>query len=135
MSRLWDDLKKEFEWLKILQECYDESGTDHKTRQKHIRKIRERIKGLYPKDSLEKSLMEEEWRHIVAEDGEHGADYIIFKDCGETDDEIQEYVDNEIGYPPINSPYDCTGKPFTYDKHWKRTPAGIVIVHRWALDV
>lgn len=132
---MMDTLRDQFEWLITVKEMCDEAGTCREKRQKHIRAIRDRIHELYNDDPLEKSLMAEEWRHYVREDGEGGADYIIFKDCGETDDEIQKYVDEEIGYPPINSPYDCTGQRFTWDKHWKRTPAGIVIVHRWALDV
>lgn len=135
MTRL-EELKNEFEWLMIVKEMCAESGTAPEKAQKHIRKIRDEIARLQRHfvDPLAQPITEE-WRHSISEDGEGGADYVIFEDCGESDDEIQEYVDEEIGYAPICSPYDCTGRRFTWDKHWKRTPVGIVIVHRWGLDV
>ena len=85
-------------------------------------------------DPLAKSLSDE-WRHRACEDGEHGVDYTFIEDSGETDDEIRDYIESEVGYPEIHSPYDCTGKPFTTSIHWKRTPGGIALIHRWALDV
>lgn len=85
-------------------------------------------------DPLEKSISDE-WRHWINDDGEHGVDYTFVKDNGETDEEIQDYIESEVGYPPIHSSYDCTGKRFTTFVHWRRTPGGIALIHHWALDV
>ena len=135
MTRL-EELKNEFEWLIEFKKLGIAAVTDPSTMQKHVRMIRDRIASLsrHFEDPLAQPITEE-WRHRISEDGESGVDYVIYEDCGESDDEIQEYVDEEIGYAPICSPYDCTGRRFTWDKHWKRTPVGIVIIHRWGLDV
>ena len=106
-------------------------------KQNSIRYLREKIAGLQSKlvDELEKPITEE-WRHIYMDEiGESGRYYAILPDEGETDDELSEWFDQCVAYPPINSPYDCTGKRFTWLKHIKRTPAGIVVIHGWALDV
>ena len=130
MSR-YDRLRTEYEELKWINEVITQP-----LRNELVRKTRQRIHGLTDalKDRLAQSISEE-WRTLIVNDGEGGVDYIILEDNGESDAEIQEYVDEEVGYAPINSPYDCTGRPFTWDKHWKRTPAGIVVIHRWAIDV
>lgn len=134
MSR-YDRLRTEFEKLKWAKDEIPQS-VRNKSVQEFVRMTRQNIHGLTDalKDRLEKSISED-WRTLIVNDGEGGVDYIIFQDDGESDEEIQEYVDEEVGYAPINSPYDCTGRPFTWDKHWKRTPAGIVVIHRWAIDV
>lgn len=133
MSR-YDKLRYEYEELQWLKDVLP--TIRNQKAQERVRMTRQRIHGLTDalKDRLEKSISED-WRTLINEDGEGGVDYIIFEDNGESDAEIQEYVDDEVGYAPINSPYDCTGRPSTWDKHWKRTPAGIVVIHRWAIDV
>lgn len=88
----------------------------------------------YSTDPLEKS-MRDEWRHICSEDGEGGYDYRILADGGETEDEIREMCKAAVGYPPICSPYDCTGKRFTRWITVHRVPVGFVVIHSWGLDV
>lgn len=83
-------------------------------------------------DRLAKS-MQEEWRTLYSADGESWIEYVIFEDCGESDDEIREYVASLERYN--YGLYDCTGKPFTRWIHWRRVLAGIVIIHALALDV
>ena len=86
-------------------------------------------------DPLAKSIREA-WRHNGSEDGESGVDYIIIPDEGQTDEELDEFVkSSEVYYPPICGPYDCTGKRFTWGWAYTRWPCGIVIIHRWGLDV
>ena len=104
-----------------------------------IRDIRKEFKSIdrYYPDPIGKS-MREEWRGQCDEDGEGGYDYRILpvEDPDSwTDEEIEEYIMCEVGYPPICSPYDCTGKRFTRWCSWKRKPCGIVMIHSWGLDV
>lgn len=82
--------------------------------------------------------MTEEWREHIDEDSESGYDYRILKvdnTDGWTDDEIEMFIMQEVGYPPICSPYDCTGKRFTRCVSFSRQPCGIVMIHSWGLDV
>lgn len=87
-------------------------------------------------DPLEKPLTKE-FRTRYDEDGDGCKEYGILPEDGTetTDDEIREYIKDYIELPPINSPYDCTGKHFTRWVDFKRTPAGIVIIHSIGLDV
>lgn len=75
------------------------------------------------------------WRRISEwEDWESWYEYTIMPDFEEeSDEEMQRSID-ELRVE-INSPYDCTGKPFTSFIHWKRTKAGVVIIRRMSLDV
>lgn len=53
-----------------------------------------------------------------------------------SDDEIEEYLDECVKMPYINSPYDCTGQAFTFGIEWHRNPSGLVsFIHRVGLDV
>lgn len=126
-------LRNKFSFLKLIKEVVKKSGTEMQNG-RHIAEIRREIKALYSEDPLALP-MTEEWRHQFSRDGELGVDYKIYPDIWKNDEEIQSFVDENIGYTPYYSQYDCTGRPFTYDKYWKRTPAGIVIIHRWGLDV
>lgn len=101
-----------------------------------IRYLRNEIRKLQRgrADGLALSLSED-WRHSVDECGEWGRDYRVIPDNGESEEEIMEAVQNEIGYPEICSPYDCTGKPLTRFISVKRVPVGFAVIHQWALDV
>lgn len=120
------------------------NDSDRKQVKKHFessisdvkRRMRQEIRQYYENhpDPLTHPLSEA-WRHGIDEDGESGWDCIIIPDKGETDEDIEAFIDYEVGYPPIWGPYDCTGKRFTWLKTWKRTPVGIAITHRWGLDV
>ena len=104
---------------------------------KYIRKCLREIDRDFP-DPLAKSIREG-WRSIYEDKfGESGTDFRIMPvEDGDdwTDEEIEEYIMDEVGCPPINSPYDCTGKKFTWYVDFKRTPAGIVMIHSWSVDV
>ena len=96
--------------------------------------VRQDIKKFYElnPDQLAHPLTEA-WRH--GGDGESGWDYIIIPDNGQSNVEIEEFIETEVGYPPIISPYDCTGKRFTWCKTWRRTPVGIAVTHHWSVDI
>ena len=113
-----------------------ELGVDVRKQQIVVRKARERIAQLQwdRTDPLAKPITAD-WRHGYKYDGESGYDYIIIPDDGSTDDELSDWFDCEVAYPPIYSPFDCTGKRFTWGKHINRTPAGIVVIHRWSMDI
>ena len=129
-------IKFEFELLRKEKEIMTGLGIGLMEQQPIIRKVRERIAQLQwdRTDPLAKPITKD-WRHGYKYEGEGGYDYIIIPDDGSTDDELSEWFDCEVAYPPIHSPYDCTGKRFTWGKHINRTPAGIVVIHRWSLDV
>ena len=103
-----------------------------------IRKYRDRLNRInaHRVDPLEKPLTKE-FRVRYDEDGEGCKEYGILPEDGTetTDEEIREYIKDYIELPPINSPYDCTGKRFTRWVDYKRTPAGIVIIHATGLDI
>ena len=106
----------------------------------NVRKIRNELKRIdreFP-DPLEKPITEG-WRcYIDKKYGESGYHYRIFKSADPddwTDEDIEEYIMSEVGYGHINSPYDCTGRLFTRWCSWSKTPAGIVMIHAWGLDV
>ena len=97
-------------------------------------------------DSLEKSLRDHKWkefwlcgtdpwRRVYRDDNcDSWYEYTIMPDFEEeSDEEMQRSID-ELRVE-INSPYDCTGKPFSSWIHWKRTKAGVVIIRRMSLDV
>ena len=91
-------------------------------------------------DPIAKPLTEK-WRTIIDDPDDialSGRDYRIFMTETPdewTDDEIEEFIMEEVGYPPICSPYDCTGKRFTSWCSWSRQPIGIVMIHCWGTDL
>ena len=87
-------------------------------------------------DPLAKSLMEEE-RHVYRDEmGEVVCDIGYLGENDMTDEEVEEFIHDYIELPPINSPYDCTGKRFTAWVNWHRNPCGyITYVHCIGLDV
>lgn len=107
----------------------DKLGDFIKEKRREIHRINR-----YREDPLAKS-MREDWRHVCDEDGEGGYDFCLMSDDGETEDEIREMAEDAVGYPPICSPYDCTGKRFTRWITVKRVPAGFAVIHSWGLDV
>lgn len=106
----------------------------------YVRQIRDELKRIdrYYRDPLEKPLTDG-WRsQIDAENGEDGKDYrilVVENPDDWKDEDIEEYIMDNVGYPPINSPYDCTGKRFTAWTSWSKQPVGIVMIHSWGLDV
>lgn len=109
-------------------------------RRKHVRQIRDEIRRIdneFP-DRYGKPITEG-WRgQIDPEYGESGKTYRIMpveNPDDWTDEEIEDFIMSEVGYGPINSPYDCTGQRFTAWTSWSRQPCGIVMIHAWGLDV
>ena len=136
MASIREKINEEYGILVWVQRSLKELGADQRKSQDLIRRYRDRIAELEREveDPLAKPITEG-WRHGYVYEGEGGYDYIIIDDNGETDDELSEWFDCCVAYPPICSPYDCTGKRFTWFKHINRTPAGIVVVHRWSRDI
>lgn len=144
-KRRYDDLRKDIELANEIEQYIrtNSPATEEQIngwRKKEIRRIRDKIARIdreFP-DPLEKPLTER-WRGAIDEDyGESGYDYRIFPTENPddwTDKDIDEYIMCEVGYPPINSPYDCTGRRFTMWTSWSRQPIGIVMIHAWGLDV
>lgn len=66
-----------------------------------------------------------------------GYDYAIFPDfpASMTDEEIRKHLWDKYGVFISPSPYDCTGRLFTSRIHFKRTPAGLAVVHQLSRDV
>lgn len=56
-------------------------------------------------------------------------DYGFFVGTGWTDDEIREEI--EAMTLRVNSPYDCTGQPFTITINWHRNPSGLISYVHW----
>ena len=81
-------------------------------------------------DPLAKSLREES-RFLYRHDGESMYEYGLAKWLDWTDDDIQRAVRDMERH----SVYDCSGKMCTRWISWKRTPAGVAIVHAMVLDV
>ena len=131
------ELEKEDE--RIIRE-HGDADKINEWRKKYVRKIRDELKRIdrIYQDPLEKPITEK-WRTQVDDEyGEDGKDYrilVVENPDDWTDEEIKEYIMEEVGYPPINSPYDCTGKRFTAWTSWSRQPVGIVMIHSWGLDV
>lgn len=67
--------------------------------------------------------------------GEYWKEYGFFNGAGMSDDDIREYIDENIRVR-IYSPYDCTGEAFTMWIWWHRNPSGLVsYINNMALDV
>ena len=137
-ERIADMIKLNSEIEKLIME--KDPGKVHEWRKKYVREIRNEFRRIdrdFP-DPLAKPLTEG-WRGQIDQDcGEDGRDYRILpveNPDDWTDEEIREYIESEVGYPPICSPYDCTGKRFTAWVSFSRQPCGIVMIHAWGLDV
>lgn len=143
MLRRYEKIKDMMDLERKMEEIIRQHGdptTINDLRKDYVRKIRDELKRIDHeyRDPLEKPLTNG-WRtQVDTEYGEDGRDYriLVVEDPDDwTDEEIEEYIMCEVGYPPINSPYDCTGKRFTAWTSWSRQPVGIVMIHSWGLDV
>lgn len=133
------ELRISYEWLKHWEEMslsgkypqeYVQFFSEQAKREKQ--KIRKDSRTHFDKLS---APLSEKWRTRYDKDGESAIDYRIIPDNGQTDEEIRDYILEEVGHPPICSPYDCTGKPFMMWTHFARTPSGIVLIHSWGIDI
>lgn len=84
---------------------------------------------------IPQSLLDEARIHCGPEDYDSFVKYGFIKGSESwTDEDIEEWVRET--WLRIYSPYDCTGKCFTYDIHWHRNPNGVVsYVHQMGVDV
>ena len=133
MSRALRDV---YDMINFIKGCCREHNMPLDKLGDFIREQRNEIRRInqYSADPLEKS-MRDDWRHVWDEDGEGGFDFCLMPDVGETEDQIRELAEYAVGYPPICSPYDCTGKRFTRWITVHKVPAGFAVVHSWGLDV
>lgn len=138
----YDSIRKEIELVREMERYIRSNAVCnereiHDWRRKVIREIREKLARIdrdFP-DPLVKPITED-WRRVYSDEyGEDGYDFRILKAEGWTDEEIEDYIMSEVGYPPICSPYDCTGKRFTSWTSWSKQPCGIVMIHSFGLDV
>ena len=143
-KRRYDDLRNEILLTRRLEQILrDRNLTGNEIemwkmdRKRYLRKRILKINIDFP-DPLAKPVTEE-WRTVYNECGEGGKDYMILPYTSGnrewSDDDIKEYIMSQVGYPPIYSPYDCTGKRFTEWVSWSRQPVGIVMIHSWGVDV
>ena len=137
----YKDLKKrETAMCKILEEM--EPDTIHEVRKMFREWMRDALReaNKYIEDPIAKPITKA-WRRIVPEPERidiSGYDYriLVSEDPDDwTDEEIEEYIMDEVGYPPICEPWDCTGKRFTRWCSWSRQPIGIVMIHAWGTDL
>lgn len=67
---------------------------------------------------------------------DHGYEYGFIPLMNLSDEEIEEYLDENVRVKIMYSPYDCTGQMFTYRINWKRNPGGLIsYVNHLGLDV
>lgn len=128
-----DELRCHYEMLKYVKDTAKERHGDVSEAVRMIRKKIAQIQSV-KEDPLRYSVREE-WHRLYDKDGEGGYDFTILPDNGETEEGLYKQVMFEVGFAPIASPYDCTGKRFTAWVEIKRVPAGVAVVHRWGLDV
>lgn len=143
MLRRYEKIKDLMETEREMKELVRKHGDSTRVDDIHnvyTRKIRDELKRIdhEHRDPLEKPLTDG-WRRIYSDEyGEDGKDYriLVVEDPADwTDEDIEEYIMDKVGYPPINSPYDCTGKRFTAWTSWSKQPVGIVMIHSFGLDV
>ena len=135
MNTCREMIRFQFDLITKWKQILTDAGVCVREQQGIIRECRERIAQMQKRNDPLAKPITADWRHGYKDDGESGYDYIIIPDDGSTDDELSDWFDCEVAYPPIYSPFDCTGKRFTCGKHIKRTPAGVVVIHRWSLDI
>lgn len=105
-----------------------------KSMSKYVSKIRADIRKLSGEDPIEFPLTSNFRKHWDVDDDPSYTEYGILADMGD-DEDVEQYIRDVVYIPEWSSPYDCTGRPFTMWCHWKRTPAGIAVVHRVCYDI
>lgn len=145
MLRRYEELKSMYEVEKRMSELMREKGYPDKVRYIHAEYASQRHEYLRKIDQnhidqLMKPITDG-WRTVIHDPDDialSGCHYRILKveDPDDwTDEEIEEYIMDEVGYPPICSPYDCTGRRFTRWCSFSRQPVGIVMIHAWGTDL
>lgn len=119
-----------FEFIRFIENSMNgvnAKGSVNKYLDELKRTHRKQFKG---QDSLTQSLCDE-WR--ITGDYESVTKYAIFEDNGETDEELDEFIEEMCIVNPYSA-YDCTGRPFTISIRWKRMPVGIAVIHHIGYD-
>ena len=143
--RRYENVKSLMEAEKFITEMVMKHGNVDAAPEIHkeyTKKVRDALKYIDRNyvDHLAKPITEG-WRTVVRDPDDialSGYDFriLISEDPDDwTDEEIEEYIMEEVGYPPICGPYDCTGKRFTRWCNWSRQPVGIVMIHAWGTDL
>lgn len=140
MNHRYDGVRSLYESMRRMKSIFDIHGFKgwQDVRNNYIVDIRNELRHIGYSDPLEHSIMDG-WRTIIDNDdlAVGGKDFRILPTDDEswTDEEIREYIMDEVGYPPITEPWDCTGKRFTEWVSFKRCPVGIVMIHSWGTDL
>lgn len=136
-------------WLKSYNDVRDMYASMHRTAQitgqpltqDDYDEMRRSARVVYRRpayDPLQRPLTDG-WRTHSDDNGESGTDYRILREYPDqpwTDDEIEEYVlDSEVYYGRGRYDFDCSGERFTRSWDYRRTPAGIVLLHYWETDI
>ena len=130
-----NELREIYEFINMVREALAESGKSIPGDWLHEQRARIASINRHRIDPLAKP-MTQEFRTLFDEEGGYTEYGIVEEDGTETtDEEIEEYIEKCIKLQEINSPYDCTGQHFTRWVDYKRTPAGIAIVHSVGMDI
>ena len=143
--RRYEEIKSLIEVENEIKKFATENGKTEiipEIHQKYTERIREKLRYIDRNyiDPLGKPITEK-WRTIVPDKEDiaiSGYDYcvkVVDDPDDWTDEEIEEFIMDEVGYPPICEPWDCTGKRFTRWCSWNRQPIGIVMIHAWGTDL
>ena len=140
MNHRYDYVRSLYESMRRMKNIYDIRGFQcwQVARNNYIVEIRNELRRAAGIDALEHSIMDG-WRSVIDDDdiAVSGKDFRILPTNAEdwSDDEIEAYIMEEVGYPAITSPWDCTGQRFTERVYFKRCPVGIVMIHSWGTDL
>lgn len=119
-------------WNDTLAYFAEEYGRDSK-QYKHMRRGAKRSLN---QGAVVCPPLTEEARNCYDNDGDGWKEYGYFDGSGMTDDEVREYIDENIRVRPPYSPYDCTGRAFTWLVDWHRNPSGLIsYINRMTLDL
>lgn len=144
-KRRYEVLRDKIELMHDIEELIKakcDATQRNEVHRRYVKQVRDYIKEIDREfvDPLAKPITDG-WRTVIDDPDDialEGYDYRILdvKNADEWDDQfIEDYIMSEVGYPPICSPYDCTGKRFTSYVSFSRQPAGIVMIHRWGTDL
>ena len=124
-------------WESLMKECPTDNAEILEKRNDHLVHLKREIRFARNRMSNNRYAVSARfpYRHRFINDNDDGSvsEYWYEPDEGETDEELNEYIDSMT--MEVHSPYDCSGQRFTWDINWKRTPYGIRFIHRTALDI
>lgn len=113
-------------WNLTLAYFAEEYGRDS---EKYINMKRAAKKALNEGEYFEDSPLTEDGRSQddgTDNCGVYWVQYGYFDGTNKTDADVREYIDEYIRVRPPYSPYDCTGRAFTWMVDWHRNPSGLI---------